>query len=88
MKIKKKKKKKLKEISRILNLSERELKEYEHAIDITKTCRCIVKWRYHDITTRSTMLVSSMSSDTPQATHGKCISNYLKISFFYFSRLC
>jgi hypothetical protein len=70
-----------------LKMSEAQLKLCEHNMDITKTCRQIVKYIYPDVNERAQMLVSAMNDDVLQAVQGIISKYYLSITDFYFSRV-
>lgn len=53
-----------------LNMTEKELKHCEHDVDITKTCRAIVKHVYPDMANRGKMLISTMDPSILQAIQG------------------
>ncbi|CAF1241573.1 unnamed protein product [Adineta steineri] len=60
---------KLEKICTTLDRNESELKLCEHDMNITKTCRQLIKCLYPDTKQRAKMLVSSMDVDKLQAIH-------------------
>ena len=54
-----------------LDMTEKELKKCEHEVDITKTCRSIVKHLYPDVNDRGKMLISTMDVAILHAIQGK-----------------
>lgn len=69
--LRKKNKKKLKQISNVLHLSEKQLESAKHPTSITKTCRTIIKLLYPNESTRAEMSISKMSNTQLLAIHGK-----------------
>ena len=68
------KEEKLESFCHILNMTERELKLCQHEVDITKTCRAIVKRYYPDANDRAKMLISTMDIRELQAIQGAQLS--------------
>ena len=58
---------KLEQICTTLKMTERELKQCEHEIDITKTCRSLIKHIYPDANDQARMLISAMDPGQLQA---------------------
>ena len=58
---------KLESICSALNMTEKELKKCQHDVDITKTCRSIVKQIYPNANDRGKMLISTMDPCVLQA---------------------
>ena len=57
----------LESICLTLQMNERQLKACEHDIDITKTCRSIIKHLHPDVNDRGRMLISTMDPDELRA---------------------
>lgn len=57
----------LENICSTLQMNERQLKACEHDIDITKTCRSIIKHLHPDVNDRGRMLISTMDPDELRA---------------------
>ena len=62
---------KLENICAVLKMTERQLKSCEHEVDITKTCRSMIKYIYPDANDRAKMLISSMDPGQRQAIQGE-----------------
>ena len=79
---------KFEKICAALNMTEDELRLCEHKIDITKTCRSLIKHIFPDANDRAKMLISSMDSTELKAIQGKQFTDQCCLSTFTYTRLC